>query len=68
MPEHIQAIEKYLSANPQLGKPALVELLMKRFPTLSQNEAWIIVARYFNIGESSGQPGECLGVACDQAS
>jgi len=48
MPEYIQLIERYLLDNPKLSKPALVELLTKRFPNLSAGEAWIIVARYFN--------------------
>ncbi len=48
MPEYIQAIEKYLLDNPKLSKPALVELLRKRFSNLSKDEAWIIVSRYFN--------------------
>lgn len=48
MPEYIQAIEKYLLDNPKLSKPALVELLTKRFPSLSADEAWIIVSRDFN--------------------
>jgi len=48
MPEYIQAIERYLLDNPKLSKPALVELLTKRFPNLSADEAWVIVSRYFN--------------------
>ena len=48
MPKYIQAIERYLLDNPKLSKPALVELLTKRFPNLSAEEAWIIVSRYFN--------------------
>ncbi len=48
MPEYIQAIERYLLDNPKLSKPALVELLTKRFSNLSADEAWIIVSRYFN--------------------
>jgi hypothetical protein len=48
MPEYIQAIEQYLLDNPKLSKPALVELLRKRFSNLSTDEAWIIVSRYFN--------------------
>lgn len=48
MEDHLLAIEKYLLDNPQLSKPALVELLAKRFPKLSKDEAWIIVSRYFN--------------------
>ncbi len=48
MQEYIQAIERYLLDNPKLSKPALVELLTKRFSNLSANEAWIIVSRYFN--------------------
>jgi len=48
MPEYIQAIEKYLLDNPKLNKPALVELLRKRFSNLSRDEAWTIVSRYFN--------------------
>jgi hypothetical protein len=48
MPQYIQAIERYLLDNPKLSKPALVELLTKRFSNLSANEAWIIVSRYFN--------------------
>jgi len=48
MTKYIQAIEKYLFDNPKLSKPALVELLTKRFSDLSADEAWIIVSRYFN--------------------
>ena len=48
MQEYVHAIEKYLLDNPKLSKPALVELLTKRFSTLSADEAWIIVSRYFN--------------------
>jgi len=48
MPDYDEAIEKFLQRHPQLSKPALVELLTKRFPNLAANEAWIIVARYFN--------------------
>ena len=48
MPEYIQAIERYLLDNPKLSKPALVELLTKRFPNLSADEACVIVSRYFN--------------------
>jgi hypothetical protein len=48
MAEYIQAIERYLLDNPKLSKPALVELLAKRFSSLSADEAWIIVSRYFN--------------------
>jgi hypothetical protein len=48
MSEYIQAIEKYLRVNPRLGKAALVEMLTKRFPNLSLEEAWILVSRYFN--------------------
>ena len=48
MPEYIRAIEKYPLDNPKLSKPALVELLTKRFSNLSEDEAWIIVSRYFN--------------------
>jgi hypothetical protein len=48
MPEHAEAIEKYLRENPRLGKAALVELLTRRFSTLSREEAWILVSRYFN--------------------
>jgi len=48
MPEYVQAIEKYLLDNPKLSKPALVELLTKRFSSLSTAEAWIIVSHYFN--------------------
>ena len=43
-----QAIEKYLLDNPKLSKPALVELLTKRFSSLSTAKAWIIVSHYFN--------------------
>jgi len=49
MLEYIMAIQKYLSENPNLGKAALVQLLLKRFSTrLSQQEAWVVVSRYFN--------------------
>jgi len=48
MPEYVQAIEKYLLDNPKLSKPALVELLTKRFSSLSTAKAWIIVSHYFN--------------------
>jgi len=48
MPNYVQAIEKYLLDNANLSKSALVELLTKRFPTLSAGEAWIIVTRLFN--------------------
>ena len=48
MPKYVQAMEKYLLDNPKLSKAALVELLTKRFPTLSADEAWIIVSHYFN--------------------
>jgi hypothetical protein len=48
MSEYIQAIERYLLDNPKLSKPTLVELLTKRFPNLPAEEAWLIVARYFN--------------------
>jgi hypothetical protein len=48
MPEYIQAIEKFLSDNPNLGKAALVELLTARFPKLNQGDAWILVTRYCN--------------------
>jgi hypothetical protein len=48
MPEYIQAIEKFLSDNPNLGKSALVQLLAARFPKLNQAEAWTLVAHYCN--------------------
>jgi hypothetical protein len=49
MSDYIEAIQKYLKGNPNLGKPALMQLLMKRFPTtLTHEEAWILVSRYFN--------------------
>ena len=48
MPDYVLALEKFLLDNPQLSKPALVELLTKRFPQLKVDEAWIIVSRYFN--------------------
>jgi hypothetical protein len=48
MPEYIQVIQRYLLDNPKFSKPALVELLSKRFPNLPAGEVWIIVARYFN--------------------
>jgi hypothetical protein len=48
MSEYVHAIEKYLLDNPNLSKPALVEMLTKRFPNLSEDAAWIIVSRYFN--------------------
>lgn len=48
MSEYIQAIEKYLQVNPSMGKTALVEMLTKRFPSLSREEVWILVSRYFN--------------------
>jgi hypothetical protein len=48
MPEYIQAIEKFLSDNPNLGKAALVELLTARFPNLNRDDAWTLVARYCN--------------------
>jgi hypothetical protein len=48
MSEYLQALEKYLEVNPSMGKEALVELLTKRFPKLSREEAWILVSRYFN--------------------
>jgi hypothetical protein len=50
MSEYLQALEKYLEVNPSMGKAALVELLTKRFPKLSREEAWILVSRYFNKG------------------
>jgi hypothetical protein len=46
--EHAQAIEQYLGENPRLGKASLVQLLVRRFSTLSSDDAWIAVARYFN--------------------
>ncbi len=39
MPEYIQAIEKFLSDNPNLGKSALVQLLTAWFPKLNKAEA-----------------------------
>ena len=48
MPEYIQAIEKFLSDNPNLGKAALVELLTARFPKRNRGDAWILVTRYCN--------------------
>ena len=48
MQEYIQAIERYLLDNPKLSKPALVELLTKRFSNLPADEAWTIVSCYFN--------------------
>jgi len=48
MPEYVQAIERFLLDNPKLSKPALVELLTKRFSNLPADEAWTIVSRYFN--------------------
>ena len=48
MPEYNQAIEKFLSDNPNLGKAALVELLTARFPNLNRDDAWTLVARYCN--------------------
>ncbi len=48
MPEYIQAVESFLSDNPNLGKAALVELLTARFPKLNQGDAWILVTRYCN--------------------
>ena len=48
MPEYNQAIEKFLSDNPNLGKAALVQLLTARFPNLSKAEAWTLVAHYCN--------------------
>ena len=48
MPENIQAIEKFLSDNPALGKSALVQLLTARFPNLNKAEAWTLVAHYCN--------------------
>ncbi len=39
MSEYIQAIERYLLDNPKLSKPALVQLLTKRFSNLSADEA-----------------------------
>jgi hypothetical protein len=48
MPEYIQAIEKYVLDNPKLSKPAVVELLTKRFSNLSADEAGIVVSRYFD--------------------
>ena len=48
MPEYIQAIEKFLSDNPNLGKAALVQVLTSRFPNLSNAEAWTLVAHYCN--------------------
>ncbi len=61
MPEYIQAIERYLLDNPKLSKPALVELLTKRFSNLSADEAWIIVSRYETacLSVSSGQILRC---------
>jgi hypothetical protein len=48
MPEYLQAIERYPLDDRSLSKPALVELLTKRFSDLSADQAWIIVSRYFN--------------------
>lgn len=42
------AIETFLGKSPTLGKAALVQLLTKRFPALSPDQAWILVSRYFN--------------------
>jgi hypothetical protein len=50
MSEYIEAIEKYLQVNPNIGKAALVELLTKRFSNLSREQAWMLVSRYFNKG------------------
>jgi len=50
MSAYIKAIHNYLLKNPNLGKQAIVELLRQRFPQLSDNEAWIIVAGFFNKG------------------
>ena len=49
MHDYIAAIQRYLNENPNLGKAALVQLLLKRFETsLSREDAWILVSRYFN--------------------
>jgi hypothetical protein len=48
MPEYIQAVEQFLSDNPNLGKAALVQLLTARFPNLNRAEAWTLVARHCN--------------------
>jgi hypothetical protein len=48
MPEYIQAVEQFLSDNPNLGKAALVQLLTARFPNLNKAEAWTLVAHYCN--------------------
>lgn len=52
MTDYFVAIQKYLNENPNLGKAALVQLLLKRFGTsLSNEEAWVLVSRYFNTLE-----------------
>jgi hypothetical protein len=48
MPEHIEAIEKFLSDSPNLGKSAFVQLLTARFHKLNQAEARTLVAHYCN--------------------
>jgi hypothetical protein len=48
MQDLTKAIEKYLKDNPKLGKHALVDLLVSRFPVISRDLVWIVVARYFN--------------------
>jgi hypothetical protein len=53
----ILAIQKYLSVNPTLSKQAVVDLLVKQFPMLCKNDAWILVARYFNLRNNSDVPG-----------